>query len=67
MDTPTNNSWAEFFSEGFFGYGEQGNFTKYSFWRAKLLIFAKKRKKKARPSWKAGWKRKWAVRNSCRL
>lgn len=31
-ELPTSDKWAEFFSEGFFGYGEKGDFTYFSFW-----------------------------------
>lgn len=29
---PQTDKWAEFFSEGFFGYGEKGDFKYFSFW-----------------------------------
>ena len=32
MDYPTNNSWSEFYHEGFFGYGEKGDFKYFSIW-----------------------------------
>lgn len=37
-ETPSNNSWAEFFSDGFFGYGEKGNFKFFSFWHFLPII-----------------------------
>ena len=37
-DLPGNDSWAEFFSEGFFGYGEKGDFTYFSFWHFLPII-----------------------------
>lgn len=38
MEQPGNDSWAEFFSEGFFGYGEKGNFQYFSFWHFLPII-----------------------------
>lgn len=37
-ELPGNDSWAEFFSEGFFGYGEKGDFTYFSFWHFLPII-----------------------------
>ena len=38
MEYPSNDSWSEFFSEGFFGYGEKGNFKYFSFWHFLPII-----------------------------
>ena len=37
-EQPTSNRWAEFFNEGFFGYGEKGDFTYFSFWHFLPII-----------------------------
>lgn len=42
-ELPTSDKWAEFFSDGFFGYGDKGNFQMFSFFHflpVVLLIVA---------------------------
>ena len=35
---PSTDLWAEFFSEGFFGYGEKGDFRYFSFWHILPIV-----------------------------